>query len=89
MDREDFVFLNTINGYQRHKNIVAIKINTFRSFSTFTDIITSALCTPFNVHAAFVQRWDMPEIMCKVCPFLQNICLNVQIMNLVLIAKDR
>ena len=54
-----------------------------------TDITISVICTPFQFFAALMQRWDMPEIMCKLCPYVQNVCVNVQILNLILIAKDR
>jgi len=54
-----------------------------------TDIILAALVTPFQSYAAMTQRWDMPEFMCKLCPFVQNTCVNVNVFNLILIARDR
>ena len=53
------------------------------------DIILSTVCTPFKFHSALIQRWQLPEFMCKLCPFVENVCVNLQIMNLCLIAKDR
>ena len=53
------------------------------------DIILSTVCTPFKFHAALMQRWDLPEFLCKLCPFVENVCVNLQILNLCLIAKDR
>ena len=63
--------------------------NLLVSNLAITDIIIATICTPLNFHAALVQRWDLPEFMCKVLPFVQNMCVNVQILNLILIAKDR
>ena len=63
--------------------------NLLVSNLAITDIIIATICTPFHFHAALVQRWDLPEFMCKVLPFVQNMCVNVQILNLILIAKDR
>jgi hypothetical protein len=54
-----------------------------------TDIVLAALVTPFQAYAAMEQRWDMPEFMCKLCPFVQNTCVNVNVFNLILIARDR
>ena len=54
-----------------------------------SDIIIATICTPFQFYAALVQRWFLPEFMCKLCPFVQCVCVNVNIFNLVLIAQDR
>ena len=63
--------------------------NLYVANLAFTDIILSTVVTPFHFHAALKQRWDLPEFMCKVCPFVQNVCVNAQILSLILIAKDR
>ena len=55
----------------------------------FSDIMIALLCTPFQFYAALAQKWQLPEIMCKICPFFQCVCVNVNIFNLVLIAQDR
>lgn len=54
-----------------------------------SDIIIAVVCTPFQFHAALVQRWDLPVFMCKLCPFAMNLSVNVNIFTLVLIARDR
>ena len=37
-----------------------------------SDIIIALVCTPFNFHAALVQRWDLPIYMCKLLPTVQG-----------------
>ena len=54
-----------------------------------SDIMLALLCTPFQFWAALVQQWVLPEFMCKLCPFIQDMCVNVNIFNLILIAQDR
>ena len=54
-----------------------------------TDLIITVICAPLQFYAALEQKWDLPEFMCKLSPFVQNLCVNVQILNLILIAKDR
>ena len=54
-----------------------------------SDIILSTICTPFKFYTAVKQRWDLPVFMCKLCPFVENMCVNLQILNLCLIARDR
>ena len=63
--------------------------NLFVANLAITDIIISAFVSPFQSYAATVQRWDMPEFMCKLCPFVQYTCVNVNVFNLILIARDR
>ena len=53
------------------------------------DIILSTVCTPFKFHSALIQRWDLPEVMCKLCPYIENVCINLQVLILVLIAHER
>ena len=54
-----------------------------------SDIVIAIFCIPFQFYAALLQRWDLPEFMCKFCPFTQNFSVNVSIFTLVAIAKDR
>ena len=54
-----------------------------------SDIIIAIFCIPFQFYAALLQRWDLPEFMCKFCPFAQNFSVNVSIFTMVAIAKDR
>ena len=53
------------------------------------DIMISVVCTPVQFFAALMQRWDLPKFMCKFVPFLQEMFIYVQVMNLILIANDR
>ena len=54
-----------------------------------SDIVIAVLCVPFQFHAALTQRWDLPQIMCKLLPFLMQLSVNVNVFTLVLIAYDR
>ena len=40
----------------------------------FADVIIAVFCIPFQFYAALLQRWDLPQFMCKFCPFTQT-CL--------------
>lgn len=33
--------------------------------------------------AALLQRWNLPEIMCPFCPFVQYVSVNVSVFTLV------
>ena len=63
--------------------------NYFIANLALSDITISALCTPFQFYAALVQRWDLPEFMCKFCPFAQMLSVNVSIFTLLVISHDR
>lgn len=39
--------------------------------------------------AALLQRWNLPEVMCPFCPFVQVLSVNVSIFTLTAIAIDR
>ena len=54
-----------------------------------TDIFIAIFITPIQVFAALEQRWDMPEFMCKACPFAQSFLINVVVFTTLLIAKYR
>ena len=53
------------------------------------DVIIAVFCVPFQFQAALLQRWDLPEFMCAICPFAQELSLNVSIFTLVTISLDR
>ena len=55
----------------------------------FADVTIAVFCIPFQFHAALVQRWDLPEFMCKFCPFAQTLSVNVSIFTLLVISHDR
>ena len=74
--------VSTTKSLQNVNNILIANL-------AFSDIMIALLCTPFQFYAALAQKWQLPEIMCKICPFFQCVCVNVNIFNLVLIAQDR
>lgn len=39
--------------------------------------------------AALLQRWNLPDIMCPFCPFVQYLSVNVSVFTLTAIAVDR
>ena len=63
--------------------------NFLISSLSISHIIIAVICTPLYTYAALVQRWDLPEIMCKICPFVQNLAVNGCIFTAILIANDR
>ena len=54
-----------------------------------SDIIIAIIITPFQLYAALEQKWYLPEFMCKLCPFVQNVCIEVNILSMLLIAIYR
>ena len=73
--------------------IVSPRMRTVTNFYianlAFADVTIAMFAFPFQFHAALMQRWDLPEFMCKLCPFVNFACVNVNIFNLILIARDR
>ena len=63
--------------------------NIFIANLAVSDIVIGVICIPFQFHAALIQRWDLPQIMCKLCPFVKQLSVNVNVFTLVLIAHDR
>jgi leucokinin receptor len=53
------------------------------------DVTIALFAIPFQFWAALLQRWDLPEFMCKFCPFVQIFSVNISIFTLVAIAMDR
>ena len=54
-----------------------------------SDVIIAVFCIPFQFYAALLQRWDLPKFMCKFCPFISNLSVNVSVATLVMISIDR
>lgn len=63
--------------------------NIFIANLALSDITIAIFCIPFQFYAALVQRWDLPKLMCKFCPFAQTFSINVSIFTLLAIAQDR
>ena len=64
-------------------------VNGYVSNLAISDVILAMFCIPFQSYAALVQRWDLPEFMCKFCPFVQTMSINVNICALLAIALER
>ena len=35
------------------------------------------------------QRWDLPEVMCNLCPMVLNLSVNISIFSMTCISVDR
>eukprot|EP00095_Tigriopus_kingsejongensis_P009677 maker-scaffold84_size396325-snap-gene-0.19 protein:Tk09677 transcript:maker-scaffold84_size396325-snap-gene-0.19-mRNA-1 annotation:"tachykinin-like peptides receptor 99d-like" len=64
-------------------------INLYIANLALADVVIALFCIPFQFQAALLQRWDLPDLMCKLCPFLQHLSINASIFTLVIIALDR
>ena len=64
-------------------------INFYISNLALSDIFLAIFCIPFQFYAALEQRWDLPEFMCKFCPFVQTFSINVNTLTLMAIAHER
>ena len=54
------------------------------------DLIIGLICIPFSFQAALLQSWNhLPDFLCWVLPFVENMSLNVSIFTLTAIAIDR
>ena len=54
------------------------------------DLIIGLICIPFSFQAALLQSWNhLPDFLCWVLPFVENMSLNVSIFSLTAIAIDR
>lgn len=47
--------------------------NFFIANLAVADLIIAMFTIPFHFQAALKQRWDLPQIMCSICPFVQVI----------------
>ena len=54
-----------------------------------SDVCLAIFCIPFQFYAALVQQWNLPDFMCKFCPFAQTFSINVNILTLIAIAQER
>lgn len=64
-------------------------MNVYIGNLALADVIIAVFCIPFQFQAALKNYWDLPAFMCKLCPFLQHLSINVSIFTLVVIALDR
>ena len=64
-------------------------INFYICNLAVSDVFLAIFCIPFQFYAALVQQWNLPEFMCKLCPFVQTFSINVNIFTLIAIAHER
>ena len=73
--------------------VVSPRMRTVTNFYianlAFADVTIAMFAFPFQFHAALVQRWDLPAFMCKFCPTIGVLSVNISIFTLVAIALDR
>ena len=53
------------------------------------DVTIGLFAIPFQLQAAVLQRWVLPDFMCPICPFIQIVSVNVSVFTLTAIAIDR
>ena len=57
---------------QRLQNVT----NYFIANLALADISIGLFAIPFQFQAALLQRWDLPNFMCALCPFIQVSGIN-------------
>jgi len=63
--------------------------NFFIANLSGADVVVGVFSIPFQFQAALLQRWDLPELLCPIAPFVRDVSVNVSIGALVVIAIDR
>jgi len=63
--------------------------NFFIANLSGADVVVGVFSIPFQFQAALLQRWDLPELLCPIAPFVRDVSVNVSIGALVVIAVDR
>ncbi|XP_076662998.1 RYamide receptor isoform X2 [Andrena cerasifolii] len=63
--------------------------NIFIANLALADIVIGLFSIPFQFQAAVLQRWDLPNFMCALCPFVQALSVSVSIFTLTAVAIDR
>lgn len=63
--------------------------NIFIANLAFADVMLGLFTIPFQFQTVMLGRWEVAGFMCKVAPFAKNICVNVSIFCLTLVAIDR
>lgn len=62
-----FIFLTLFQISRRMRTVT----NMFIANLALADFIIGLFTIPFQFQAALLQRWNLPHIMCAVCPFVQ------------------
>ena len=63
--------------------------NFFIANLSGADVVVGVFSIPFQFQAALLQRWDLPQPLCPIAPFVRDVSVNVSIGALVVIAVDR
>ena len=90
-----FIILTAVIGnvFVIYVVVVSQRMRTVTNFYianlAFADVTIAMFCIPFQFHAALVQRWDLPEFMCQLCPTVGVFSVNSSIFTLVAISLDR
>ncbi|CAM1293238.1 tkr-3 (predicted) [Pycnogonum litorale] len=63
--------------------------NYFIANLAVSDIVIGLFAIPIHLQAALLRRWHLPEFMCPLFPFAEDLSVNVSIFTLSAIALDR
>ena len=63
--------------------------NFFIANLACADILIGLLSTPFQFQAALLQRWNLPDLLCPIAPFVKELSVSVSILTLAVISVDR
>lgn len=53
------------------------------------DVLIGLFSIPFQFQAALLQRWDLPNLLCPIAPFVKELTVTVSILTLAVISIDR
>jgi len=73
-------------GHSRNMHTVT---NFFIANLSAADALIGLFSVPFQFQAALLQRWDLPELLCKVAPFVKEMSVSVSVLALVVVSIDR
>ena len=62
--------------------------NFYISNLALSDVILAVFCIPFQFRAALMQRWDLPEFMCQLCPFMQTLSVRSYVKSSSVMRKE-
>ena len=73
-------------GHSRNMHTVT---NFFIANLSAADALIGLFSIPFQFQAALLQRWDLPNLLCKVAPFVKEVSVSVSVLALVVVSIDR
>ena len=53
------------------------------------DVLIGLFAIPFQFQAILLQQWHLPPFLCRFCPLVSVLSVNVSVLTLVLISQDR